>query len=121
MVNVDDAARRLVDLFRVIGKGPINETGIVALVAEVAEYFPQHAILLWEGCVRQRGTKYTVPTLLAQKLRREGLPAVNRSESNGPTHTAYRVGGGITRPSWHHDHIYDGRHALLQRRLDGAA
>jgi hypothetical protein len=60
MVAVDDAARRFVEWFRVIGKGPIAETGLDTLIAQVAAYFSERPILLWEGCVRQRGTKYTV-------------------------------------------------------------
>jgi hypothetical protein len=120
------AVRNLVDLFRTLRNGPETDHTIVGamngLLAEAEQIarFPEHAVLLWEGCRRQRA-KYTVPLGLAAKLRRERLPAVNRSEGNGPVHTAYRIAGGKRIDGWQHDHIYDGKHGLGAPRLHATA
>ncbi len=86
--------------------------GLLAAAEQIAR-FPTEAVLLWEGCQRQR-SKYVIPPALAEKLRREHLPAVNRSEGNGPVHTAYRIAGGRRFQDWQHDHIYDGKHGNLR-------
>ncbi len=114
--------RSLAELFRTARRGSASASdqaivdGLLAAAEQIAR-FSTEAVLLWEGCRRQRA-KYAIPPALAEKLRREHLPAVNRSEGNGPVHTAYRIAGGRRFQDWQHDHIYDGKHGNLRAAVE---
>ncbi|MCU1338242.1 MAG: hypothetical protein JWO19_3823 [Bryobacterales bacterium] len=84
--------------------------------------WPKRALLLWEGCVRERenlrvewtkpGTgkawKYVYPPELDSLLRREEINPDVRMR-NGPTQTAFLLARGERPPAgWEHHHLYDG-------------
>jgi hypothetical protein len=74
--------------------------------------WPKEAILLWDGCIREKYHLY--PDALKKRIKSKGITIDSRS--NGPAIVSYLFAGG-TRPvrksnpsqQWHVHHIYDGK------------
>src|SRR5437867_3561236 len=81
----------------------------LVLTVEEVFVFPERAVLLWSGCVRQ-STHYEYPDgfLAKWKARRIGSPDYRMN--NGPPNSAFKIAGGKKPNGWHLDHIYDGFH-----------
>jgi hypothetical protein len=84
--------------------------------------WPKHALLLWEGCVREReklraewieprtgkAWKYVYPPELDSLLRRKGITP-DRRMRNGPPQTTFLLACGECPRGWEHHHLYDGK------------
>jgi len=83
--------------------------------------FPKRAVLLWDGCRRERGTHYCWPGGFNDKWRdyrrRFGCGRLLKARSNGPPRSAFTVAGGNYVNGNELAHLYS-ESALIQDGLD---
>lgn len=96
-----------------------NEREIISIVINNLDdfvKFPQQAVLMWEGCYREKYHKY--PERLKILLKKEGMKSLD-GRANGPAVEAYRYSKGErprrygSKNKWSIHHLYSGKFLML--------
>jgi hypothetical protein len=109
----------VIDEIRLTDRDDVRRKSVLSRL-EADRCFSKRAVLLWDGCIRQRDAHYTWPPGFVQKWRdyrlRHGQGRLLKARSNGPPRSAFTVAGGNYIKGQDLAHLYS-ESALVQHGL----